>query len=99
MPNTKIEVLLPHGEATSAGGAVRRLAPRLGSLAGATVGVVWNGWHCMNVIQARLREALVSDFGAKAVLAVQTGTTIPMTPAQLADATARWDAAIVGLGT
>lgn len=95
----RIEVLMPYGEAAAITGRAPVLAPRLASLAGATVGVVWNGWHCMRTIKDELRERLVHDWGAKDVVAVQTGTTLPMTPEQLAAAQRGWDAAIVGLGT
>lgn len=95
----RIEVLMPFGESTAAKGAQPRLAARLSSLAGSTLGVVWNGWHCMEVMKDELRRVLVEDFGAKEVVALQTGTTHPMSDAQLAHARDKWDAAIVGLGT
>jgi len=96
---TRIEVLMPFGEVAVESGSTPCLAARRGSLAGATVGVVWNGWHCMRTIKDELRELLVRDWGAKAVVALQTGTTMPMSPQQLDAAQRGWDAAIVGLGT
>ena len=98
MPD-RIEVLMPFGESTVLQGAQPKLTARLKSLAGATVGVVWNGWHCIEVMKDELRRILVEEFGAKEVVALQTGTTHPMSAAQLADAREKWDAAIVGLGT
>ena len=98
MPD-RIEVLMPFGESTASKGAQLQQAARLQSLSGATVGVVWNGWHCMEVMKDELEHILVREFGAKEVLAVQTGTTLPMSPTQLAAARDGWDAAIVGLGT
>ena len=91
---------MPFGESASTSDAARpKLAARLESLAGATVGVVWNGWHCMEVMKDEFQRILVKEFGAKEVIALQTGTTLPMTASQLSDARERWDAAIVGLGT
>ena len=98
MPD-RIEVLMPFGESTAPQGAQPKLAARLKSLGGATVGVVWNGWHCMEVMKDEFRRVLVEEFGAKEVVALQTGTTHPMSAAQLAGASDKWDAAIVGLGT
>lgn len=93
----QIELMLPHGEPSAKADPAPVLAPRLKSLAGMTIGVLWNGWHCMEVMKDQLAELLVRDFGAKEVIGVQTGTTMPMSPAQLADARKRWDGAIVGL--
>lgn len=98
MPN-RIEVLMPYGESTESQDAKPMLAARLKSLAGATVGVVWNGWHCMEVMKDEFRRILVREFDAKEVVALQTGTTLPMSAAQLANAREKWDAAIIGLGT
>lgn len=98
MPH-QVEVLMPYGEPTALRDARPALAPRLPSLAGATIGVVWNGWHCMEVMKDQFRDILVREFGAKEVVGVQTGTTLPMSAAQLATARDTWDAAIVGLGT
>jgi hypothetical protein len=95
----RIEVLMPYGESTAARGAQPKLSARLKSLGGATVGVVWNGWHCMEVMKDELRRILVEEFEAREVVALQTGTTHPMSDAQLANARDKWDAAIVGLGT
>jgi hypothetical protein len=53
----------------------------------------------MRTIKNELCELLVRDWGAKAVVALQTGTTMPMTPQQLDAAQRDWDAAIIGLGT
>jgi hypothetical protein len=99
MPS-KIELLMPFGEPSAAArGAAPKLSARLDTLAGATIGVVWNGWHCMEVMKDEFRQILVKEFGAKEVIALQTGTTLPMTAAELAGAREKWDAAIVGLGT
>jgi hypothetical protein len=96
----KIELLMPFGEASKAPQGPRpKLATRLETLAGATIGVVWNGWHCMEVMTHELGQILVREFGTKEVVALQTGTTLPMSDAQLANARDKWDAAIVGLGT
>ena len=103
--NKQIEVLMPYGESTEsteltgAPATPAARANRLKTLAGATIGVTWNGWHCMATIKDELRRILVDEFGAKEVIAVQTGTTMPMTPGQVADAKQHWHAAIVGLGT
>lgn len=96
----KIELLMPFGESSAVSrGARPKLASRLNTLAGATIGVVWNGWHCMEVMTNEFQRMLVQEFGAKEVVAFQTGTTLPMSAAQLANAREKWDAAIVGLGT
>jgi hypothetical protein len=95
----QIEVMMPYGEPTGSSQARPALVPRPGSLAGLTVGVVWNGWHCMEVIKDRLRDVLARDYGAKEVVGLQTGTTLPMSADQLAVARDTWDVAIVGLGT
>ena len=94
----KMEVLMPYGESL-AGKPEAKLTPRPQSLAGAVVGIVWNGWHCMEVMTNELRRILVEEFGARSVEAIQTGTTLPMSPAQLAHAREHWGGAIVGLAT
>lgn len=96
----RIELLMPYGEMPAAQRANDLVAAgRLKSLAGATVGVVWNSWHCMETIADELRGLLVDRFGAKSVELVQTPTTLPMPDEQVIAAGRRWDAAIVGLGT
>ncbi len=97
--SNRIELFLPIGESTAAPGARPALAPRLRSLAGATIGIVWNGWHCMDILTRELQRILVAEFGAKTVVALQTGTTYPMRESELVHARDHWDAAIVGLGT
>ena len=96
---SRVELLVPIGEAAAEKSAKPGLAARLQSLAGATVGVVWNGWHCMDVMTRELQRLLCAEFGAKEVIALQTGTTFPMPESELAHAQQHWDAAIVGLGT
>ncbi|MFN0304538.1 MAG: hypothetical protein ACKVQU_29745 [Burkholderiales bacterium] len=95
----RIELLLPIGESTAAPGARPQLAPRLRSLAGATIGIVGNGWHCMDVLTRELQRILVAEHGVKEVVALATGTTYPMRESELLHARDHWDAAIVGLGT
>ena len=95
----RIEVLMPYGESNAPPSSSMQRAQRLQSFAGATIGVAWNGWHCMETMKNEFQRILVEEFGAKAVIACQTGTTMPMSAAQLADARDHWDAAIVGLGT
>ena len=98
MPN-QIEVLMPYGESRPSQLKTDARAPRLATLAGKTIGVTWNGWQCMKTIKDELVRILVEEFGAKQVIAVQTGTTMPLPPERLIDAKKNWHAAIVGLGT
>ena len=95
----QIEVLMPYGESPTSQQATSERAARLTTLAGMTIGVTWNGWQCMKTIKDELARILVGEFGAKEVIAVQTGTTMPLPPERLIDAKKNWHAAIVGLGT
>lgn len=90
-----VDVLLPYAESTTTGGWTA--APRAGSLRGRTVGIVNNGWRCMDVLAAELRVAL-AEYGVRDVDERQTAATQAMPDADLADLAGRCAAVVVGIG-
>lgn len=90
-----VDILLPCAESTS--DKVWTEAPRLGSLAGATVGIVNNSWRCMHVIAGELHTLLaahgVTDVDERRISAAQT-----LPDDELADLAGRCSAVVVGIG-
>ena len=96
----KIELLIPAGEFVAAPGARKpTISPRLQSLRGKTIGILSNSWQCMTVVTDEYRSLLTRDFGAKEVIRYESPLTLPLPDNLMADAAARCDAAIVGMGT
>lgn len=73
-------------------------APRHGSLAGRTVGIISNGKEGTKGFFAHLDRMLRSEFGVAAVvLRVKSNYSAPA-DAAIAAEIPRWDAAVTGLG-
>lgn len=90
-----VELLMPYAEAVASEDGV--LAARLGSLEGATVGIVNNSWRCMDVIADELRRSLgrrgVAGFDERRISAAQV-----LPEADVAQLAAGCDAVVVGIG-
>ena len=94
----KVNVLIPVGE-VPAGAAKVGISPRLGKLEGSTIAIFSNSWQCMTYVADELRIRLTKDYGVKDVIQYDSPLTLPMPEHLMADAVARCDAAIVGMGT
>lgn len=90
-----LQVLNPTNETTAPLG---QPAPRLGSLAGRTVGFISNGKEGTRGFFTHLDRMLRSEFGvADVVLRVKSNYSAPADPAIAAEIP-RWDAVVTGLG-
>jgi hypothetical protein len=77
---------------------VGKLAPRLDTLEGKTVGFVSNGKEGTKAFFRHLEQMLKDDYGvAKVVLRTKTNYSAPA-DAHIADEMKSWDAVISGLG-
>ena len=100
MMSGNIELLIPAGEHSySPGQSKPRLAPRLDSMAGKTIGILSNSWQCMTVVTDEFRNLLMRDFGVKEVIRFDSPLTLALPEHLMKDAVERCDAAIVGMGT
>jgi hypothetical protein len=93
----KIDLLLPIGE--RAGVHQSRLAPRLDSMKGKRIGILYNNWQAMDYITTEYSKLLVDEYGAKEAFGIAMPSTVAMPEALLHDVTSRCDGAIVGLAT
>lgn len=74
------------------------LAPRLGDLAGKTVGIISNGKEGTRGFFRHLDELMRRELGVAAVVhKVKSNYSAPADAAIMAEA-AKWDAAVTGLG-
>ena len=90
-----LTVLDPTHETSPVAG---RLAPRAGSLAGATVGVISNGKEGTKGFFRHLDEMLRTELGvAGVVVRVKSSYSAPADPEIMAEARA-WDAVVTGIG-
>ncbi len=87
---------MPYPEPSGGGGF--QLAARPESLRGATVGLVNNGWRCMNVIADEYRRRLVDDCGVREVLEERISAAQTLPDERFATLAARCHAVIVGIG-
>jgi hypothetical protein len=89
-----IEVLDP----TYGGGAAAfALAPRLGSLAGKTVGVISNGKRGTRPYFDALERMLLEQGAARVVTHIKSNYSAPADALIMAEVS-QWDAAFVGIG-
>ncbi|MEK7872864.1 MAG: hypothetical protein AAB502_03270 [Chloroflexota bacterium] len=89
-------VLMPYAEETAA--RTKALAARLDSLQGKTIGIINNGWNCMNVTTDEIRRLLVSDYGVADVIEKKTTASLKLPKPELEDMARRADAVICGMG-
>ena len=89
------QVLDPTNEATP---VVGRLAPRVASLAGKTVGFISNGKEGTTGFFAHLERMLREDLGVAAVIRrVKSNYSAPADP-DIVDELRRWQAVVTGIG-
>jgi hypothetical protein len=94
-----IDVLMPYGEPDLTNTPDTPVAPRLDSLQGATVGIVNNGWHCMDLLTEEARAALLTDYGVSDVVEVNISAAQTLPPEKLSLLVDSCDAVVVGIGT
>jgi hypothetical protein len=94
---SKVDILLPIGE--RAGVHQSRLSPRLDSLKGKRIAVLYNNWKAMEYITKEYCQRLVDDYGVEEATGVGTPSTLAMPEALIHDVKSRYDGAIVGLAT
>jgi len=87
---------MPYAEEPAA--RTKALAPRLDTLRGKTIGVINNGWNCMNVTTDELRQVLVAQYGAAEVIEKKTIASLKLATPELEDLARRADAVICGMG-
>ena len=92
----QIEILMPDGVPAALAGAV--LAKRVASLAGRRIGIVNNGWRCMDILASEYHDILLQEHGLADALEVRTSVVHGLSDADLELFVARCDAAIVGIG-
>jgi hypothetical protein len=89
------QVLDPTNEVTP---VVGRLAPRVASLAGKTVGFISNGKEGTTGFFAHLERMLREDLGVAAVIRrVKSNYSAPADP-DIVDELRRWQAVVTGIG-
>jgi hypothetical protein len=93
----EVPVLVPWAEGVEP--LLAQPAPRAGSLAGARVGIVDNGWHCMHVLTDVLAESLVDRFGVGEVVVKHTSGSLTLPAADRAELIRACQAVVVGIGT
>jgi hypothetical protein len=90
-----LQVLDPTNETAPAAG---QPAPRLGSLAGKTIGIISNGKEGTKTFFAHLDAMLRAEFGvADVITRVKSNYSAPADP-HIAAEIAGWDAVISGIG-
>lgn len=88
-------VLDPTSETDAAGVSV---APRLGSLAGKTVGFISNGKEGTKGFFAHLEQLLREELQVAEVIYTQKGNFSAPAEASIIEGVGAWDAAVTGLG-
>jgi hypothetical protein len=92
----KLEVLDPSAEALTAKAG---LSPRLGSLSGKTIGVIWNGRPAGNRILRLVMDALKQKDGVREIFLREKPFLGNIAPPEILDEMAtRCDAVITGVG-
>lgn len=91
-----IEVLLPIAEGEERERV--RLAPRLESVAGKTIGFINNDWISLDITYDEFRRLLQGRWEARGVIEKRKPKSSPLSPADLDDLARRADAVITGLG-
>ncbi len=79
-------------------GSRLRLAPRLDSLAGKTVGFINNRWRCMDIACDEMRTLLKERYEVSSFIEKQTASATPLKETELLDLAKRVDAVITGMG-
>ncbi|GBD11065.1 hypothetical protein HRbin23_00716 [bacterium HR23] len=95
MPGT-VEVLLPIAEAEE--GQKLRLAPRLETVAGKTIGFINNDWLALDITYDEFKRLLQSQWEVKGFIEKRKPKSSPLPPSDLDDLARRADAVVTGLG-
>ena len=91
-----VDVLMPYAEPAEV--EAGRLAPRLSSLDGRTVGLVNNSWRCMHVVAGDLTRRLKAEHGVVEVIEHRISAAQTLPPPTLQEMAMACDAVIVGIG-
>jgi hypothetical protein len=91
-----VDVLMPYGEPSA--GPAGRIAPRLPSLDGQTIGVVNNSWRCMHVVAEELTRRLKAEHGVVEIIERRISAAQTLPPPMLEEMAGACDAVIVGIG-
>jgi hypothetical protein len=94
-----VAVLMPHREPADGVASPTDVSPRLTTLAGRTIGIVNNSWHCMDVVTEELRTALYTDYAVGEVVEVKISAAQTLPAPELERLAATCDAVVVGIGT
>jgi hypothetical protein len=92
----QVEILKPTADPSMDPGI--RLAQRLPSLRGRSIGIANNLWNCMNVITTEYAQVLLGEYGVREVIEKQSASTARLPKAMMDDLVKRCDAVIVGIG-
>jgi hypothetical protein len=87
---------MPFAESTERQGV--DLAPLLSTMSNASVAIINNGWHCMDVIADEYRRALTSEYGVANVVETRVGPTEALAVEVADEIAKRCDAVVVGIG-
>ena len=91
----KLEVLVPTAEAPMGSGT---LSPRLDRLAGATIGVLWNGRQGGDKVICRVLEILKEERGVEGLVFRAKPYLGNVAPDQIFDELSKCDAVVTGVG-
>ncbi|MCS7206692.1 MAG: hypothetical protein NZ951_01985 [Dehalococcoidia bacterium] len=91
-----IEVLLPIAETED--GHKLRLAPRLETLAGKTIGFINNDWISLDITYDEFKRLLQSQWEVRGFVEKRKAKSSPLPPHDIDDLARRADAVITGLG-
>jgi hypothetical protein len=94
-----VAVLMPHPEPADGVASPTDVSPRLTTLAGRTIGIVNNSWHCMDLVTEELRTALYADYAVGEVVEVKISAAQTLPAPELERLAGTCDAVVVGIGT
>lgn len=96
MQQNKVPMLMPFAEGAQSSGA--SLAPRLSTLEGKTIGIINNGWKCMQVASQELRQLLTTEYGVSEILEKEITPLQTLSAGDMDELMRRADAVICGVG-
>jgi len=92
-----VDVLMPYADSDTA--RVTPVSPRLPTVAGRTVGIINNSWHCMDLVAQELTKALYARYAVAEVVEVKISAAQTVPPGELKHLAAACDAVVIGIGT
>ena len=90
----QVSILVPGSEDS---GSKLALAPRLDTLAGKRIGIINNGWRCMQIASDELRRLLIEQ-GISELVEKRTTAARPVVQSDLLDLAQTADGVICGIG-